>query len=102
MKASYLFPLVILLAVVAGCNGSKSGSTTSANPPPEKSGRTVANMDLQDPKARFLGEGTAYISNLLTGDQVMFEEFVNDNRTAESLVAAIKSHVKVVSRILCK
>ena len=70
MKASYLFPLVILLAVVAGCNGSKSGSTTSANPPLEKSGRTVANMDVQDPKGRFLGEGTAYISNLLTGDQV--------------------------------
>jgi septation ring formation regulator EzrA len=38
-----------------------------------------------------LGQALAYVSNLVKADQAMVEEFQNDARTPQSIVAAIKT-----------
>ena len=84
-------PLVILMVAVIGC-ADRSPTTGRQEPAPSPpSGRTVANMNVRDPRARYLGEGTAYIINLVQADTSMAEEFVNDSRTPQSILAAIKS-----------
>lgn len=83
--------LVIFLALIVGCangpNGSKSSDTPSASP----SGRIVANNAVKDPKARYLGQALAYVSNLASINESMLKEFQNDSSTPQSIVTAIKT-----------
>jgi hypothetical protein len=48
-------------------------------------------MDVRDPNARFLGEASAYISNLVQSDREISEERVNADRTAQSIIAVLKT-----------
>lgn len=88
-------PLAILAFFALGCAGGSSpySQPASSSPTPSGSGRIVANMAVKDPKARYLGEALAYISNMLDTDRTMAQAFVDDDRTPKSIVAALqKAH----------
>lgn len=78
-----------LFLVILGCSAPRTENPTP--PPKPKSERIVANMDVKDSKARFLGEALAYVNNLVMADEAMVKEFQNDSRTAQSILAAIKT-----------
>lgn len=97
MKKSFLnlsALLVILLTLIVGCaNGPNSSKRSSETPSASPSGRIVANNAVKDPKARYLGQALAYISNLVATDKAMVEEFQKDSGSPQSIVAAIKTAV---------
>jgi hypothetical protein len=66
-------PIVILLGVALGCANRSSERPESGTPTPS-SEKIVANKNVRDPKARFLGEATAYIANLFHTDEAIAQE----------------------------
>lgn len=78
-----MFPFFIIIAVILACGGQRSDDPSKTSPTPISSttDRIVANTDVKDPKARFLGEATAYLSNLFNADKTMVERFTSNNGT---------------------
>jgi len=94
-----LLPLTILALVALGCTSPRTDSSSSTPAsPPDSHARTYANNAVADPKARYLGQATAYIGNLIDADKRMFQEFVDEGRTPTSIIDAIKSAAEVEKR----
>ena len=74
---------MLLIFIALGCSSSRQESlTTPTSTQTDGPGRTVANMDVKDPKGRFLGEVVAYLVNLSDADLKMAQSFTSGDAQA--------------------
>lgn len=91
---NFALSLVCMVLVILACSNSRQEN--SATTPAPKSARIVANTAVTDPKARYLGEVTAYIGNLFEADKRMVESFAKSDgsQIKDSIIKAHAAEAK--------